>query len=70
MPKNKGVKMSMTDFLGGAPKTDMDMLPSRPKERGADDDGSFQRNRGRKDDRGGGGGFGDDGPSRSEADSA
>lgn len=35
--------MSLGDFMGGQPATDMSALPTRPKERGPDDDGSFKR---------------------------
>jgi hypothetical protein len=30
----KGVKMSLGDFMGGAPANDMDALPTGPKARG------------------------------------
>eukprot|EP00526_Cylindrotheca_closterium_P029244 CAMPEP_0113617994 /NCGR_PEP_ID=MMETSP0017_2-20120614/9096_1 /TAXON_ID=2856 /ORGANISM="Cylindrotheca closterium" /LENGTH=57 /DNA_ID=CAMNT_0000527465 /DNA_START=74 /DNA_END=244 /DNA_ORIENTATION=+ /assembly_acc=CAM_ASM_000147 len=49
MGKNKGVKMSLGDFMGGEPTTDMSAFPTAPKVRGPDDDGSFQR-RPRRDD--------------------
>jgi hypothetical protein len=34
MGKNKGVKMSLGDFMGGAPANDLDALPNAPKVRG------------------------------------
>ena len=32
--QNKGVKMSLGDFMGGAPSNEMDALPTAPKARG------------------------------------
>ena len=32
--KNKGEKMSLGDFMGGAPANEMDALPTAPKVRG------------------------------------
>eukprot|EP00571_Detonula_confervacea_P015184 CAMPEP_0172297302 /NCGR_PEP_ID=MMETSP1058-20130122/381_1 /TAXON_ID=83371 /ORGANISM="Detonula confervacea, Strain CCMP 353" /LENGTH=70 /DNA_ID=CAMNT_0013006441 /DNA_START=155 /DNA_END=363 /DNA_ORIENTATION=+ len=42
----KGQKMSMTEFLGGAPPKDNN-LPTGPKQRSDGDDGAFNRNRAR-----------------------
>lgn len=46
MPNNKNnapVKMSLGEFIGAENKSDMSALPTRPKERGPNDDGSFRR---------------------------
>lgn len=42
--KTKPKKMSISEFMGGTPARDIDLLPSAPKQRGPDDDGSFRRN--------------------------
>jgi len=58
MGKNqKGTKMSMAEFMGGATPREVDSLPSGPKQRGPDDDGAFRRNNNstRDSNRGGGG---------------
>jgi len=46
MPNNKKkgpVKISLGEFMGGEPTHEMSAFPTRPKERGPDDDGSFRR---------------------------
>lgn len=50
-PKNstKGLKMSLGDFMGGAPADELGALPTGPRQRGPDDDGSFQRRPRRED---------------------
>jgi len=51
----KAKKMSMAEFMAGTPSNDVDMLPSGPKQRGPDDDGSFRRNNNMRDSNRGGG---------------
>eukprot|EP00548_Thalassiothrix_antarctica_P010246 CAMPEP_0194158912 /NCGR_PEP_ID=MMETSP0152-20130528/77541_1 /TAXON_ID=1049557 /ORGANISM="Thalassiothrix antarctica, Strain L6-D1" /LENGTH=164 /DNA_ID=CAMNT_0038868427 /DNA_START=213 /DNA_END=705 /DNA_ORIENTATION=+ len=55
--------MSFGEFMGDTPTRDLHALPTAPKERGPDDDGSFRR-RSRRDDNQ------DYEPSRSEADTS
>jgi len=64
MGKNKGTKMSIGEFMGDAQPRES-FLPTAPKERGPDDDGSFRR-RTRRDDNS----RQESEPSRSEADSS
>jgi len=52
--KSKPKKMSISEFMAGTPTREIDMLPTAPKQRGPDDDGSFRRNNHNRDrDRGG-----------------